>query len=482
MSSLRLRRAFLRRAAAAGTRRDGGGLLRLRRRRAAPPAPLAAAACSRLGAPFSSSSSSSAAAADAPPAPPPQTPQPPPARTILPDRALLHVHGREAAKFLQGLVTNDVLALSAPGAALYTHLLNAKGRALFEAFVARPNEGSPFAADADADADPDAGSFLLDCHVDVVPRMTRNLKMHKLRAKVKIRNLAETHEVRWESSSSGHDDDDTADTASSAPAAVECSFVDPRAPTLGRRTFAVKRDLDDVGGGGGGGPDVDVVNVDAVAAYDTLRVLHGALEGTEVDGAIPLECNLDLLNGVVFDKGCYLGQELTARTHFRGLLRKRCFPVIFGGAPVTARGTSALTLTHAEAHDVALRADGGALATELGVRMLAAAAAGDEAGEEGTTDTAAAAEPLAAAERGTQVTEAGKGKRAGKLLSVPAAGGPNVGVALLRLEHVVGDLLEGGGEAGADTPPGLPERSLLTKGDAPSTVRPIVLADQFPVR
>ena len=477
MSSLR---SSLRRAA-------GAGLL-LRRLRVAPvPRASPAAACPRLLAPLSSSlsfSSSSIAAAEDATAVADATPVPsPPARTILPDRALLHVHGSEAAKFLQGLVTNDVLALSAPGAALYTHLLNAKGRALFEAFIARPHDGSPFAADADTDTDPDAGSFLIDCHVDVVPRLTRHLKMHKLRAKVKIKNISETHEVRWDSSSgdgvrgdggsSSSDNESAGGGASSAP--VECSFIDPRAPTLGRRTFAAKRDLD-----AGGGADIDVVNADAVAAYDTLRVLHGALEGTEVDGVIPLECNLDLLNGVVFDKGCYLGQELTARTHFRGLLRKRCFPVIFGGAPVTARGTSALTLTHAEAYKVALQADGGTLATELGVRMTAAAAGGGVVEEEEETNTAAAAE------HGTQVIETGKGKRAGKLLSVPAAGGPNVGVALLRLEHVVGDL-DGSGEGNgngnggdADTPPGLPERSLVTKGDAPCTLRPIVLADQFP--
>ena len=64
-------------------------------------------------------------------------------------------------------------------------------------------------------------------------------------------------------------------------------------------------------------------------------------EGTDMNGLIPLECNLDSLNGISFDKGCYVGQELTARTHFTGLVRKLCYPVYFklsGGNDATSNG------------------------------------------------------------------------------------------------------------------------------------------------
>ena len=69
--------------------------------------------------------------------------------------------------------------------------------------------------------------------------------------------------------------------------------------------------------------------------------LQGVPEGTDMNGLIPLECNLDSLNGVSFDKGCYVGQELTARTHFTGLVRKLCYPVYFklsGGNDATSNG------------------------------------------------------------------------------------------------------------------------------------------------
>mmetsp|Transcript_5799 Transcript_5799/g.10426 ORF Transcript_5799/g.10426 Transcript_5799/m.10426 type:complete len:472 (+) Transcript_5799:174-1589(+) len=70
--------------------------------------------------------------------------------------------------------------------------------------------------------------------------------------------------------------------------------------------------------------------------YRGLRILHGVPEGTSGDSSdfagnpLPLECNLDVLNGVSFDKGCYVGQELTARTHFTGVIRKRILPFVIG--------------------------------------------------------------------------------------------------------------------------------------------------------
>ena len=69
-----------------------------------------------------------------------------------------------------------------------------------------------------------------------------------------------------------------------------------------------------------------------VHSYEMMRYASGLLHG-ESDGHVPLEVNLDLANGVSFMKGCYVGQELTARTHFRGQLRKRCLPFYFTTNP-----------------------------------------------------------------------------------------------------------------------------------------------------
>jgi len=64
--------------------------------------------------------------------------------------------------------------------------------------------------------------------------------------------------------------------------------------------------------------------------YSLWRLLHGIGEGTNnlPKDTIPLEANLEFLNGVSFDKGCYLGQELTARAHHTGVIRKRLTPII----------------------------------------------------------------------------------------------------------------------------------------------------------
>ena len=68
-------------------------------------------------------------------------------------------------------------------------------------------------------------------------------------------------------------------------------------------------------------------------SYDALRLALGVAEGGELAGELPLELNLDGLNAVSFAKGCYVGQELTSRTHFRGVVRKRAMPVTLAASP-----------------------------------------------------------------------------------------------------------------------------------------------------
>lgn len=65
------------------------------------------------------------------------------------------------------------------------------------------------------------------------------------------------------------------------------------------------------------------------ANYEIFRLLNGLPESNEIEGEIPLESNLDLLNYISFTKGCYVGQELTARTKYRGVVRKRLIPFLF---------------------------------------------------------------------------------------------------------------------------------------------------------
>jgi folate-binding protein YgfZ len=71
-------------------------------------------------------------------------------------------------------------------------------------------------------------------------------------------------------------------------------------------------------------------------AYDAHRMALGVAEGAELSGELPLELNLDALGAISFTKGCYVGQELTSRTHFRGVIRKRAMPVAFASAAAAA--------------------------------------------------------------------------------------------------------------------------------------------------
>lgn len=194
--------------------------------------------------------------------------------------------------------------------------------------------------------------------------------------------------------------------------------------------------------------------------YERLRRTHGALEGLEVDGLIPLEANLDWMNGVVFDKGCYLGQELTARTHFRGLLRKRCFPVLL--RPVDAENQIVPSVADRVFRDAA---------------QSMAFAEEEEEEEEVLVGKGLDVAALA----GSDVREISKGKRAGKIVSAPVVGGggTRLGVALLRLEHVMPTPPSEESDAAGSME--LPERGLYVVGEDGETmfqVTPLLVSEQ----
>jgi folate-binding protein YgfZ len=191
---------------------------------------------------------------------------------------------------------------------------------------------------------PEAPFVLLDVQRDVAPELLAHLKRYKLRAKVELLDLSGSHAVTAllptdpfrlgaPGGPKGEPDDEAGVLAahvrhaladSRAPHAV---YADPRSPALlGLRAI------------GPAAVSLDSLSLPTVADpvhYQALRLLAGVPEGREVADVVPLEWNLTFLHGVAFDKGCYVGQELIARTHFRGLVRKRYVPVCLtgGGAP-----------------------------------------------------------------------------------------------------------------------------------------------------
>ena len=256
--------------------------------------------------------------------------------TTLASRRILRVQGADSESFLQGLITNDVSVLrgnsrilegeTAQSRAsddnngrpklLYTYFLNHKGRAICDSFIKLESH--------DNGTDP---SFLLDCRDDAYPTLSRLLKMHCLRSKVKIKeekNMKICVHGPWNANTDGSDQGDDLSRV------AEILHPDPRSSIFGLRGF-IPNELVNAG----------AENNVSEWTYNFFLRLQGVPEGTDMNGLIPLECNLDSLNGVSFDKGCYVGQELTARTHFTGLVRKLCYPVYFklsGGNDATSNG------------------------------------------------------------------------------------------------------------------------------------------------
>jgi len=216
----------------------------------------------------------------------------------LSGRGVLRVGGPEARSFLQGLITNDVEAAKGDKA-IYAALLTPQGKFLFDFFLAADSK--------------DKQSVLLDCDGARAADLVRRLTMYKLRAKVEIEDLSTTHGVGAYWSADG-----------TAVAAEGARLPDPRLAAMGARAILPREALSALDGD--------------MAGWRRHRIGLGvgdAAEDFEPDRTFPLEVNLDLLNGIDFHKGCFVGQEVTSRTKRRGSVRKRLVPcVVEGDLPV----------------------------------------------------------------------------------------------------------------------------------------------------
>jgi len=232
---------------------------------------------------------------------------------LVEDRGVLRVAGEDAASFLQGLLTNDVAGL-AVGQARYAALLTPQGKILFDFLVLRvPAE---FGA-----------AFLIDCPVAQAGDLAKRLGFYRLRAKVAISDESARLVVLavWDDSgsflqpSTGMAGTSQAETDG---AAEQTSYADPRDPRLGARAVLSRAQAAGLADSG-------------AAAYEAHRIKLGVPKGG-VDFAyadiFPHDANLDLLHGVDFTKGCYVGQEVVSRMRHRGGVRKRIVRLVVTGA------------------------------------------------------------------------------------------------------------------------------------------------------
>jgi folate-binding protein YgfZ len=217
----------------------------------------------------------------------------------LTDRGLIRVAGDEARKFLNGLVTTDLSDMLS-ARARYAALLTPQGKIIVD-----------FIAVAAADA----GCFFLDCPRARAATLLERLKFYRLRAKVAIEDASEAFGVMafWDGAS-----------ISEQPGAEGLCYPDPRLPELGLRAIVP---------GGGGMAEAELAEP---AQYEAHRIMlgvpHGGIDFAYED-AFPHEADMDQLNGVDFQKGCFVGQEVVSRMEHRGSTRTRVIPVAFAGPP-----------------------------------------------------------------------------------------------------------------------------------------------------
>jgi folate-binding protein YgfZ len=213
----------------------------------------------------------------------------------LPSRALIAVGGADWRDFLQGLITQDVETLQ-PGEARFGALLTPQGRLLYDLFVVGREDG-----------------VWLDVLAEHRAAILQRLLMYRLRAKVEL--VADDTPVSILFVAPGD--------AGAAPAAAASAVWarDPRLPALGWRGYGAEAPE--------GAQTADEATRDG--AKLKLGVPGPADWGS--DKTYPIEANFDLLNGIDFKKGCFVGQETTSRMKRRGQIKTRMLPIAFDGPP-----------------------------------------------------------------------------------------------------------------------------------------------------
>lgn len=223
----------------------------------------------------------------------------------LKSRGVLQFRGPDTVPFLQGLVTNEVTELE-ERKVQYNMLLNVQGRVMYDLLLyhVSTSEGT---------------SIMMECERQVADKLLSDIKKFKIRKKVDIEDRSENLDVLAAFS----DGDSVGDNLPNISGVVVRN-KDPRVLAFGERIIVDKE------------ASGQLSMIDEEAGYHERRYRLGIPEGTTdlpPGNCFPLESNLVYMNGVCFTKGCYLGQELTARTYHTGVTRKRLMPLKFDSDP-----------------------------------------------------------------------------------------------------------------------------------------------------
>lgn len=218
----------------------------------------------------------------------------------LSGRSVLQVAAADSMTFLQSLITNDIHKATQDHA-IYACMLTPQGKFLFDFFICRHEE-----------------PFWLDCAASRIEDLKKRLAMYKLRSKVDISDISDRYEV----------------IASSEPlpdAAV--SFADPRTEKLGFRAIVPRGSIPQW--------------IGTIEDYERLRISLRIPDGEKdliPEKHFPLHFRMEEINAIDYNKGCYVGQEVTSRTKHLGVIRKSLYtvegkgPLPPIGTPITSEG------------------------------------------------------------------------------------------------------------------------------------------------
>jgi folate-binding protein YgfZ len=195
-------------------------------------------------------------------------------------RSIIEISGSDSKKFLQGLLTNDINKVGCDSI-IYSAMLNPKGQFLYDFFIHQNGE-----------------KILLDCAAQKCDEIIKKLNFYKLRSQVEIKKN---------------------DTIFVSQSLENIGLEDSRSKNLGNRIYSTRTELEKIS-----------TKLLTVEEYDFLRIKNKIAEGEAdltYEKSFILEFGFNELNAVDYNKGCYVGQELTARTHHLGEIRKKIFHI-----------------------------------------------------------------------------------------------------------------------------------------------------------
>lgn len=332
------------------------------------------------------------------------------------DKRLIRVSGPDSDKFLNGLITKRV---DDGGYGWYCGFLNSKGRLVSDSYV-YPTSFSNIFEKEDGSSGP-ASSYLIECDPETAPTLLKSLNMYKLRADVEITAIEPERFNVWQVW-------DESTVVDSIPLDIEnpdavqpyapdlVGATDHRAPGLGLRLVldSNKTPASILS------PAFQTIPEVSSSEWTVRRMCWGVPEGAKdlVSGqALPIEACMDYMGGIDFDKGCYVGQELTIRTHHHGIVRKRVVPV-------------RLSMDQSEVTPDLVYDPSDPICQKMDTSLLAGASIFNASGLLANTSPVEHATQTPSP-FGDVGVKAGKKRPSGTLVS--AVG--NIGLAIIRLEH-----------------------------------------------